>query len=85
MFTERYLERAERGLRARPDQPAKWQRVTGTSQFVLHVTPQELEKLNAELIALLARYHERVGDPARRPRGARTVEAIVLSYLRDDA
>jgi predicted ArsR family transcriptional regulator len=85
LFADRYLDRAERGLRARPDLPAQWQRATGTSQFILHVTAEELEALHEEVIAVLTRFHERVGDPANRPAGARTIEALLLAYPRDDA
>lgn len=85
LFTDRYLDRAERGLRARPGQPTAWQRSTGTNQFILHVTPAELDALQEEVVAVLTRFHARVGDPASRPKGARTVEALVLTYLRDDA
>jgi hypothetical protein len=85
LFADRYLDRAGRGLRARPGLPPDWQRATGTSQFVLHVTPQELEELQEEVLAVLTRYHDRVGDPASRPEGARTIEALLLVYPRDDA
>lgn len=72
-------------MRARPALPTAWQRATGTQQFLLHVTAEELEALNAEVMAVLTRYHDRVGDPARRPADARTVEAVLFSYVRDDA
>jgi DNA-binding transcriptional ArsR family regulator len=85
LFADRYLDRAERGLRARPALPAAWQRATGTSQFILHVTPEELAALQEEVIAVLTRYYERVGAPESRPEGSRTIEALLLTYPRDDA
>lgn len=85
LFADRYLDRAARGLSARPDMPAAWQRATGTSQFLLHVTPQELEELQEEVLAILTRYHDRIGDPAARPQGARSIEVLLLAYPRDDA
>jgi predicted ArsR family transcriptional regulator len=84
LFADRYLDRAAQGLRARPALPTAWQRATGTHQFLLPVTAEELEALNLELVALLSRYHDRL-DPARRPARARLVEAVVFTYPRDDA
>ena len=85
LFADRYLDRAARGLQARPGLPTAWQRATGTNQFVLHVTPQELEALNDEVVAVLSRYYDRVLDPAQRPDDARTIEAVLFTYPRDDA
>jgi len=85
LFADRYLDRAARGLAARPGLPPAWQRATGTHQFVLHVTPQELEQLNDEVMAVLTRYHDRVLEPSRRPADARSVEAVLFTYPRDDA
>jgi DNA-binding transcriptional ArsR family regulator len=53
------------------DYPERWRRVGGVHEDVLHVTPDELEALNAELSKLLGRYH-RI-DRAERPLGARRV------------
>jgi hypothetical protein len=85
LFADRYLDRAARGLRVRPGLPTAWQRATGTQQFLLHVTAQELEALSEEVLAVLSRYHDRVADPARRPPDARTNEAVLFTYPRDDA
>jgi predicted ArsR family transcriptional regulator len=85
LFTDRYLDRAARGLQGRPGLPTAWQRATGTNQFLLHVTPQELEELNNEVLAVLSRYHDRLVDPARRPADARTIETVMFTYPRDDA
>jgi predicted ArsR family transcriptional regulator len=85
LFADRYLDRAARGLQTRPSLPTAWQRATGTHQFLLHVTPQELEELNDEVLAVLSRFHDRALDPALRPADARTVEAVMFTYPRDDA
>jgi len=34
---------------------------------------------------VLSRYHDRALDPARRPPDARSVEAVLFTYPRDDA
>jgi hypothetical protein len=49
------------------------------------VTPEELAELQEEVIAVLTRYQERLGAPASRPAGSRSVEALLLTYPRDDA
>ena len=85
VFAERWLERAQRGLAARPDLPPEWQRATGTSQFALHVTAEEMAALQEEIIAVLSRYHDRVADHAKRPPNARLIEAVMLSYPIPDA
>ncbi len=77
LFADRYLARAERGLSARPDLPPEWQRATGTSQFVLHVTAAGAGGAAGgghRRADALPRPRRRAGSsPARRPhdRGAR--------------
>jgi predicted ArsR family transcriptional regulator len=83
VMTDRYLERAGRALAARDELAPEWRRVSGTSQSTLYVTPDELEQLDRELVALLTRYHDRLVDPAQRPDGARAIEALLLTYPLD--
>jgi len=83
VLRERYLERHARAAAARGHFPKKWQEVTGDSQFLLYVRPEEMKELNEELVALLMRFQDRIADPAKRPKGSRPVEALVLSYPRD--
>ena len=54
------------------------------SQFLLHVTPDELRSLDGELTELLTRHRDRVADPARRPEGSRPVEMLVFAYRVED-
>jgi hypothetical protein len=68
------------GMEARTRQPREWQEVTGASQFLLHVTPEELRALDAELTELLTRHRDRVADPARRPERSQPVEMLVFAY-----
>ncbi|UGS34104.1 helix-turn-helix domain-containing protein [Capillimicrobium parvum] len=76
----RYLARAEQALDSRAALEPEWREVTGTDQFVLYATPEEVRELNAELVALLTRFHDRVADVERRPPGSRPVEVIALTY-----
>lgn len=80
IMTDRYLRRAERALADRDGLPIQWRRLTGATQFVLHVTPAELEALNEQVLALLVAYLDRFTDPTLRPDGSRAIEALVLTY-----
>lgn len=80
VFRERHLRRMEASLAARQDYPAEWREATGSSQFLLYVTPEELRAIDAELVDLLTRHQDRLADPARRPEGSLPIELLVFSY-----
>lgn len=69
----RYVRRAEDFLARRAEESTSWRAVTGFSDAVLHVTPDELAELTRRMDALLAEYDGRVTDPAARPAGTRPV------------
>jgi DNA-binding transcriptional ArsR family regulator len=81
VVTERWLERARRGLERRQRMPKEWRSVTGTDQMTLYVTPEEMKALNGELLGILDRYRERIADPAKRPEGSRSVEHVSFYYV----
>ena len=83
VLRERYHERHTRAAAARPHLPKKWREITGDSQFLLYLKPEELRQLDEEVAALLLRYQDRIADPAKRPKGSEPVEMLVLTYLRD--
>ena len=72
----RYAERVAAFLRRRQLEPRAWRRVTGPSDYVLYLTPDELRRLQRGIEALLEPYVQRLTDPSRRPAGARGVELI---------
>jgi DNA-binding transcriptional ArsR family regulator len=80
VMRERRIGRMRAGMDARARHPREWQEVTGASQFLLHVTPDELRALDDELTALLTRHRDRIADPAARPSGSRPVELLVFAY-----
>ncbi len=80
LIGDRYLGRAQEALDRRTTLEPAWRRATGINQFVLHVTPEELEELDRELVALLSRYHDRFLDPELRPEGSRPIEAVTVTY-----
>ncbi|WP_319463158.1 winged helix-turn-helix domain-containing protein [Micromonospora sp. RTP1Z1] len=69
----RYVRRAEDFLARRAQEPAAWRAVTGFSDALLHVTPDELAELTRRMDALFAEYDDRVTDPAARPAGTRPI------------
>jgi predicted ArsR family transcriptional regulator len=80
---ERWLERARVGLARRSNVPEQWRRVTGSDQMTLYVTPEEMKAVNDEILEILFRYRDRIGDPAKRPEGSRKVEHVGFYYLAD--
>jgi hypothetical protein len=84
VFHERWFERARVGLQQRQYEREEWRRVTGSDQMTLYVTPDEMKELNDEMLQLVLRYRERIGDPAKRPEGSRPIEMVSFYYLVDE-
>ena len=79
----RYLERLQRAVARRRLEPPEWLAVTGQSQFVLYVTPDELRALDDEVTALLGRFADRAADPSSRPPAARAIEVLLFAHPAD--
>lgn len=77
-----YVQRAQDYLAVRGDEPVEWRAAAGFGDALLHVTATELREITEEIDALLARYDERVADPARRPPGSRPVQIIQMAVPR---
>jgi DNA-binding transcriptional ArsR family regulator len=72
---EAYIEEIREQYRDRHDDyPAEWSEACGLTQDVVHITPEELSALRAEVHALTVRYRRL--DPAERPPGARRLLAV---------
>ena len=67
-------------MHARTRGPRAWQEVTGSSQFLLHVTPDELKALDEELTSILVRHRDRIANPDERPAASEPVEVLVFAY-----
>jgi hypothetical protein len=76
----RSLERIRRAVARRHLEPPEWLAVTGESEFLLHVTPDELRALDEEITATLRRYAHRIADPAARPANARPIEVLLFAH-----
>ncbi len=77
-----YLQRAQEYLAIRADEPVEWRAAAGFGDALLHVTATELRELTEEVDALLARYDERIADPAKRPPGSRPVMIVQMALPR---
>ena len=80
---EEYTRRAREYFARRAEEPADWRRAAGLGDVLTHVTADELAQLMAEIDALMARFDDRLEDPARRPAGARAVQIMRVAVPRD--
>ncbi|MEW2518009.1 winged helix-turn-helix domain-containing protein [Actinacidiphila alni] len=78
---EHFFHRMTRAVEDRGTLPREWQEAERFTDTSLYVTPDELTALGEEIDALMARYADRVGDPARRPAGARRVPYLQIGYV----
>jgi Helix-turn-helix domain len=80
MLRDRYFTRLQEFYDTRSSYPRRWQEVTGGSEFVLHVSPDELRALDEQITGLLLGYRDRITDPALRPAGSLPVEVLLFAY-----
>jgi DNA-binding transcriptional ArsR family regulator len=81
LVTDRQIARHQAWLRSSASYPRGWRKAAGNSEWVLYLTPSELEQLNDELAELIIpRFRERLTDPSKRPPGALPVEYLLFSY-----
>ncbi|MBV9001815.1 MAG: helix-turn-helix transcriptional regulator [Solirubrobacterales bacterium] len=77
---ERSLQRLDTYYELRSSYPPRWQEVTGASEFMLHVTPDELQTLDEEITEILHRFRDRIARPELRPDGSLPVEVLLFAY-----
>jgi hypothetical protein len=80
MLLERYLARVQDFFENQSDYPAEWREASGASEFILHVSPDELRAMNTEIAAVLNRFRERLGDPTLRPTDSAPVQVLLFAY-----
>jgi DNA-binding transcriptional ArsR family regulator len=80
ILRERYFARLEAFYANRSEYPSEWQAVTGASQFLLHVSPDELRAIDEEVTAIFDRYRERVSNPNLRASDSLPVEVLLFAY-----
>jgi hypothetical protein len=80
LLRKRYFDRLQTFYDTRSEYPVRWQEVTGGSQYVLYVTPDELREVDAEVTAIFERYRARVSDEALRPADSVPIEVLLFAY-----
>jgi DNA-binding transcriptional ArsR family regulator len=80
VLREGYLERIRHAAETFHALPPAWQAVTGHSDAVVYLTPDELRELDDAVLALLRRHRERIADPSTRPEGARAIEVLLFAH-----
>jgi hypothetical protein len=80
MLREQYFERLNAFYAARSGYPLAWQEVTGGSQALLHLTPDELRSIDERIMAVLSPYIDRGADLAARPEGSLPIEVLLFAY-----
>jgi DNA-binding transcriptional ArsR family regulator len=58
-----------------------WLDATSQTEFVTWLTPEELTEIHNAVLDVMARYHDRLGDPSSRPSDAKLVELLFFSFL----
>lgn len=79
-FLGHEMERMQHRLRQVSQEPARWRAASLMGSSAMYVTAGELGQLKADLEAVLRRFEDRAGDPARRPAGARAARVFVSAY-----
>jgi hypothetical protein len=81
VYLDHEFTRQKEYLRRHSRESRPWRESTGTMARTLHVTPQELAAIRAEVDTLFERYAPRTDDPTLRPADARPVKVMLSSYL----
>ena len=80
LVLERYFARIAAFDESRDGYPAAWREAADFNQAMVHLTPAELEAVDAELTAILDRYRDRNTDPSLRPPDSLPVEVLTFAY-----
>jgi DNA-binding MarR family transcriptional regulator len=81
LLTDREISRYQAWQRSSASYPREWREAAGNGEWILFLTPDELQQLNEELVeVIIPRFRERFTDPSKRPPGALPVEYLLFSY-----
>ncbi len=79
-FARAILARLQAYYELRSSYPVRWQEVTGESEFMLYVTPEELRAVDQEVTAILHRFRGRIADRELRPPDSLPIEVLLFAY-----
>jgi len=81
MVRQRQIEQYWTWLNTRSGYPRRWQDATEDSEYIFHLTVQELEQLSKDLTAIVEPlFQKRMADPSKRPPGSVPVQLLLLSH-----
>jgi DNA-binding transcriptional ArsR family regulator len=80
MVFDRAMRRFESYISTKSSFPKDWQEASQNIESILWVTPEELEKVGRDVLAVLNQFLDRNADPTLRTQGALPVEALVFAY-----
>jgi DNA-binding transcriptional ArsR family regulator len=81
LVRERQLDRYRTWVETKGTYPRPWRDAADESEYLFYLTPGELKELNRELsVLLMARFQERLTDPAQRPAGSVPVGMLLVSF-----
>jgi predicted ArsR family transcriptional regulator len=80
IIVERHMGTIANWLAERRREPDRWRQVTGFSDRLLYLTPDELAELDRRIFEVVdsTGYEERTDDPSRRPEDARAISLVVF-------
>jgi hypothetical protein len=80
IIVERHMRTVSRWLDERRREPDEWRRVTGFSDRLLYLTPDELAALDRQIFDVVeeAGHADRLDDPTSRPPDSRAISLIVF-------
>ncbi|TKA10810.1 winged helix-turn-helix domain-containing protein [Actinacidiphila oryziradicis] len=77
---ERWFEQMTHAVEERGNLPQEWQEAEQYGDDMLYLTAGELKELGEKVTELLEPYTGRLGDPSRRPEGARLVTLLRIAF-----
>jgi predicted ArsR family transcriptional regulator len=80
IIVERHMRTVAHWLTERQREPNEWREVTGFSDRLLYLTPEEVADLDRSIFEVVEAtgYEGRTDDPAARPAGVRAISLIVF-------
>lgn len=81
MVRQQQIDRYWTWLNTRSRYPRRWKDAAGDSEYLFHLTVEELEQLSKDLDAILVPlFRKRMADPSQRPPGSVPVQLLLLSH-----
>jgi DNA-binding transcriptional ArsR family regulator len=81
MVRQQQIERYWTWLNTRSGYPRHWQDAGEDSEYVFHLTVEELQQLSRDLTAIIRPlFQKRMADPSKRPSGSVPVQLLLLSH-----